>query len=233
LSGTANINLSVNGPPQLSSLGGQITFSEGRLAAPTLGQALTDVSGQIGLNNGQAQVDLQTNVEAGGQVTIAGPVNLTAPYNADIGIGVRDVILQDPELYSSSIDGNVTINGPLQNGARIAGRLELGTTEVRVPSSSVSTLGELPTVLHLGQSAAVQQTLVRAGEAGNDDGESGASSGGASAIYPLDIEITAPGRIFIRGRGLDAELGGQLSIRGTSGNIVPAGRFELVRGTTL
>ena len=71
---------------------------------------------------------------------------------------------------------------------------------------------------------------MRAGEAGNDDGESGTSSGGASAIYPLDIEITAPGRIFIRGRGLDAELGGQLNIRGTSGNIVPAGRFELVRG---
>lgn len=231
LSGTANINLSVNGPPQLSSVGGQVTFTDGRLAAPTLGQALTDIGGQISLGGGRAQINLRTNVEDGGRVTITGPVDLAGPNNADITVAVRDVILRDPELYTSSIAGTVTVRGPLENGARIVGRLELGQTEIRVPSSSVSTLGDLPTVRHIGQSAAVQQTLERAGV---ENGAGGTAPKAASSrprtSYPLDIVINAPSRIFIRGRGLDAELGGRLSIGGTSRNVVPIGRFELLRG---
>ena len=41
---------------------------------------------------------------------------------------------------------------------------------------------------------------------------------------------TAPNRIFVRGRGLDAELGGQVRIAGTTRDIAPAGRFDLIRG---
>jgi translocation and assembly module TamB len=63
-------------------------------------------------------------------------------------------------------------------------------------------------------------------------GQSAETSGGASGTraFPLDIVVDAPSRIFIRGRGLDAELGGQLTIGGTTANVVPVGRFELVRG---
>jgi len=42
--------------------------------------------------------------------------------------------------------------------------------------------------------------------------------------------VNAPSRIFIRGRGLDAELGGSLSIGGTTANIIPTGQFSLLRG---
>ncbi len=230
LSGTANFDLSVNGPPQIGSLGGQITFTNGRLAAPTLAQALTDIGGQIGLRDGNAQIDLRANVEAGGGVTLAGPVSLTAPNNASITVALRDVVLKDPELYSSSVAGTITVNGPLQGGARVVGRLELGQTDIQVPSSSISTLGDLPEVRHIGQSAAVQRTLARAGVDGASGGSSADSRAGPRRSYPLDIVINAPSRIFIRGRGLDAELGGSLSITGTSNNVIPVGRFELLRG---
>jgi translocation and assembly module TamB len=46
----------------------------------------------------------------------------------------------------------------------------------------------------------------------------------------LDIRINAPNQIFVRGRGLDVELGGALRIRGTTTDIEPVGRFELRRG---
>jgi len=48
--------------------------------------------------------------------------------------------------------------------------------------------------------------------------------------YPLALRINAPGRIFVRGRGLDAELGGRLRIGGTTAEVAPAGFFELRRG---
>lgn len=230
LSGQANFDLNVNGPPALSSLSGGITFTNGRLAAPTLGEALTDIAGQIGIRNGNAQIALQTRVESGGSISINGPVDLTGDNTADITVSFNDVVLQDPELYSSSVSGTVTLNGPLSGGANVRGRLELGQTDVQVPSSSISTLGDLPNVTHVGEAATVRQTLRRAGVL--NDGASSGGGGGSSGsrAFPLDIVINAPSRIFIRGRGLDAELGGRLTIGGTSSNVIPVGRFALVRG---
>jgi translocation and assembly module TamB len=46
----------------------------------------------------------------------------------------------------------------------------------------------------------------------------------------LDLVLDAPGRVFVRGRGLDAELGGRLRLGGTTRAIVPSGEFSLIRG---
>ena len=230
LSGTANFDLAVNGPPALSSLSGQVTFSEGRLAAPTLAQALEDIGGAIRLGNGAAQIDLRANVESGGNITITGPVRFDAPNNADIALRLNDVVLKDPELYSTLVSGTVTLQGPLQGGARVAGRLTLGQTDIRVPSSSITSLGDLPDVVHVGADAAVRRTLSRAGVLNGGSGGGGGASDRPRRAYPLNIVIDAPSRIFIRGRGLDAELGGRLTIGGTTANVIPVGRFELLRG---
>jgi len=60
-----------------------------------------------------------------------------------------------------------------------------------------------------------------------DQGDTSQSRG---APYRLDLAVSAPGRIFVRGRGLDAELGGALHLGGTSDDILPAGQFNLIRG---
>ncbi len=62
-----------------------------------------------------------------------------------------------------------------------------------------------------------------------DDG-SGGSGGRDSRPFGLNLLISSPDRIFIRGRGLDAELGGQLLVSGTTANVVPSGAFNLIRG---
>ncbi|WP_415836442.1 translocation/assembly module TamB domain-containing protein, partial [Palleronia rufa] len=48
--------------------------------------------------------------------------------------------------------------------------------------------------------------------------------------FPLDLTIRAENRIFVRGRGVDAELGGQLALGGTTANVIPSGQFDLIRG---
>lgn len=83
--------------------------------------------------------------------------------------------------------------------------------------------------MHVNEPADVRRTRARADLLETDDGASGGVSGGGGG-FPLDIRIVAENQIFVRGRGLDAELGGQLILRGTTANIVPSGRFELIRG---
>jgi translocation and assembly module TamB len=47
----------------------------------------------------------------------------------------------------------------------------------------------------------------------------------------MNVTVTAPEQIFVRGRGLDAELGGKVVLNGTLADLQPVGGFELRRGT--
>lgn len=227
ISGLATFDLSVNGPPQLSSVSGPITISDARLTAPNLRQAVEDIGGTITLAGGTARLDLGGTSAAGGSLSIAGPVDTAPPFQADLTITVDDVVLRDPSLYQTTANGQVSLSGPLAGGAGISGAIDLGESEVQIPSSGVGALGPLPDVTHLGAPSDVRQTLDRAGllAAGDQAGD-----GPQTRPYPLDLVVRAPNRIFVRGRGLDAELGGQLRLGGTTNDVLASGRFDLIRG---
>ena len=228
ISGDAIFDLALNGAPALDAVSGRIALQNARLTAPTLSQGLSDITGGVTLRDGRAIVDVSGNVQSGGGLRVTGPVTLNAPQTADIAIDLNDVIIKDPELYRTSVNGQITVKGPVQGGARIAGQLNLGQTDVQVPSSGVGALGSLPNVTHIGASAQVRQTLNRAGLTATPAAPKPNTN--SAAAFPLDVTINAPSRIFIRGRGVDAELGGSLKIGGTTANIQPVGLFELVRG---
>ena len=46
----------------------------------------------------------------------------------------------------------------------------------------------------------------------------------------LDLRIDAPNRIYVRGRGLEAELGGKIHLRGSAAKPQPDGAFAMRRG---
>lgn len=226
--GFATLDLAINGPASLDAVSGRVSINDARLSAPTFAQALEDITGNIGLSNGTAQIAISGNVPNGGDITVNGPIDLTGALQADITARLNDVVIRDPELFETNIDGQVTIRGPLSGGARVAGTLTLGQTDIQIPSSGVGSLGDLPDVVHIGQSGRVQRTLDKAGVTPQSDAP--ARSTGTIAQFPLDVTVNAPSRIFIRGRGLDAELGGRLTLGGTTANIVPVGQFSLIRG---
>jgi translocation and assembly module TamB len=49
-------------------------------------------------------------------------------------------------------------------------------------------------------------------------------------VIELNVNVDAPRQILVKGRGLDAEMGGSLRIRGTADAPVVSGGFELQRG---
>ena len=224
LGGMARFNLSLDGALTLSNLAGQITLDGGTLSAPTLNQSLSDVVANVGISNGTAQIDATANSGGGGQISLVGGLGLTG-FDADMRLTATRLGLRDPSLYQTTLNADATINGPLTGGALIAGQITLNDTEVRVPSSDISTLGTLPDVTHINASNAVLQTLDRAGLL-----ETTTASGSSSRPFALNLTVSAPSRIFVRGRGLDAELGGQLTIGGDTTNVITTGQFELIRG---
>ncbi|MFQ6549614.1 translocation/assembly module TamB domain-containing protein [Aestuariibius sp. 2305UL40-4] len=227
LSGTAQFDLSVAGPPALSSVSGRIATSGARVSLPTLGRAAENVALTANLAGGTATLETTGRVSTGGTIAASGTIGLDAPFPANLTARLNQASLIDPQLYETTVDGQVSIQGPLAGGAAISGQIDLGTSEIRIPSSSLGGLGTLPDIVHVNPPPAVQETRRRAGLLPSQQAETGT---GTTRPYPLDILVRAPARIFVRGRGLDAELGGQLRIGGTTAEVIPQGRFELIRG---
>jgi len=229
LQGQARFDLQISGPPALSSVSGRITTSGATFTAPNLRIALRGIDADIQLANNRAQINLTGQAVDGGQLRLGGAVTLTPTYPADLSVSLRGLIFGDPSLYNTTLDGALRIAGPLTGGARITGRIDVGETDVQVPATGLTSIGDIPPITHVNAPADVITTRRKArldgAEAGADPTE-GASGPG----FALDIQVNAPNRIFVRGRGLDAELGGALRLTGTTDQLLSVGRFELIRG---
>jgi len=114
----------------------------------------------------------------------------------------------------------------MAGGGQVAGQITLTGTEVQIPSTGLGGGGDIPDLRHVNEPREVRATRARAGLLG------AASGGGGSAGRPIGIDllISAPSQIYVRGRGLDAELGGSLRLGGTTAAVVPSGAFNLIRG---
>jgi translocation and assembly module TamB len=222
--GALRFDLRLRGPLALASVSGPVSISGGRLADPSQTFGLKDMTGTATLGGGRAQVKLDAAVSSGGRIGVTGTVGLALPYTADLSINLNQVLLKDPELYATSVNGALAFRGPALGNAMISGAIALGRTELRIPSTGMGADGGLPGLKHVNDSAASKATRQRAGVGGP------MVRGTRSAGYGLDISISAPNQVFIRGRGLDAELGGSLVLRGSTAAITPSGAFNLLRG---
>ncbi len=161
---------------------------------------------------------------AGGDIQAQGHVELSTGFPGVLEIQLNDAEYSDGRLFSIVFDGDLVLEGLLANDPTLRGEIELESAEIRVPNGSNAS-AVLLDVTHYQPPTPVRRTLDRAGlsPAGGN-----ASSDNASMI--LDVAITSPSRIYVRGRGLDAELGGAMRITGASPDTRANGRFELIRG---
>lgn len=227
IQGDVRFDMKMNGPPAVSSLSGAATLSGGRFSDPGFKFALQDIAARADIAGGQARISGTVPVSTGGAIAVSGTVGTAAPYSGNLALGLRGVVLRDPTLYETRLNGDLTVKGPLAGGAMIAGRIALAETELRVPSTGFGGAAGLDGLRHIAEPADVRATRARAGQPGN--GATAGRAGGGPA-YGLDVTLSAPNQVFVRGRGLDAELGGELRLNGTTAAVVPSGAFDLIRG---
>lgn len=226
LQGVLAYDLQLTGRPDIGNLSGRLSTSGARLSAPTLNLVLTDIDGSVALSDRQAQLGLSARSRDGGGIRAEGTVSLRPGYSAALTVALSQFVISDPSLYRTTLDGNLSIEGPLTGGGRISGIVDLGTTEVQVTTAAAGNGDLIPGLIHLHEPADSRRTRERAGLLVSAAAAAGAGGPG----FGLDLLVRAPNQIFIRGRGLDAEFGGQVRLSGTTGDVIPVGQFELVRG---
>lgn len=236
IEGPLSFDMRLNGPLSLESLSGRVALSNGRLAEPRFGLAVGNLNANADFNSGRIAVDVRGGVEAGGTITVTGPVNLVGDRQMNLDVRLSDVVLRDPNLYETLVNGAITVAGTVGQGPLVSGRIDVGTTELRIPSTGLGGATPIPDIIHLSERPPQRQTRAKAGLLEFPSDASRAAGMAAPPATPpanparFDLLISAPHGVFVRGRGVDAELGGQLRLTGNARQPIPVGQLELIRG---
>ncbi|UWQ52987.1 translocation/assembly module TamB domain-containing protein [Leisingera caerulea] len=227
LQGPANFDLALRGEPALDSLSGTVSVPGASLAIPAAAQRLDDINATVSFARSSAQVQASARGRDGGTLRISGPVAMRPPFSSNLQIAIGDLVVTDNLSYETLLNGSLALSGAMAGDKRIEGQLNVGETNINLNTAGGSvSAAPIPPIRHVNAPRDVRRTLARAGLTGNNGG-----SGGGSARTELDILISAPSRVFARGRGLRAELGGDIRLRGTTARLSPSGQISLIRGT--
>ncbi|NBN78369.1 hypothetical protein GWI72_08830 [Microvirga tunisiensis] len=218
-------------------VGGSFAAPDYALSARPQGISLTEFSSGFTLRNVAGSLDvtrdrvvlngLAAAIAAGGTVRAGGSIGLGAGLPADISVTVENGRYSDGRVVSADLGAALKIAGPLAGGGVLSGSVTISSANIAIPETLPGGLSPLA-VRHVNAPKPVRDQVA---ELRQDTGGAAAGGGpGAGGGLGLDVTVNAPARIFVRGRGLDAELGGSLRIVGTTAAPQAVGGFALRRG---
>ncbi|MFW7358362.1 MAG: translocation/assembly module TamB domain-containing protein [Brucella sp.] len=228
--GTLTLTASVSGGFNRPQLRGMFSTNGATFVDPDTNVRLNNIN-VMGSLDGETVTLRQVNaaLSSGGSVSASGTISTNAEANfpANIEIKLNRARYADGKLVVATVDGGITINGPLMRDPLISGRIDVDRAEISVPENLGGGAAYVP-VRHKNTPKNVQVTLDRAKV---ETRRSRVPTPTARPTVPrLDVLINAPNQIFVRGRGLDTELGGRLRLTGPVTDIKPVGSFDMIRG---
>ena len=227
VAGTVRFDASVTGSLASPNANGLVSLSGGTITDPLSNLRLENVGLLASLNGDTLSInDARANLSTGGSVSIDGTVGIAGSQPVNLTVSLNDARYSDGQTVTTTASGTLTVTGALANSPLLAGTINLARTEITVPENFGGS-DDLLEVRHVQPPADVVRTL---GYINKARPSSGGRPEGRPSILRLDVTVNAPNQIFVRGRGLDAELGGSVRVRGPVNAVRPEGRFELIRG---
>ncbi|WOK17010.1 MULTISPECIES: translocation/assembly module TamB domain-containing protein [Rhodopseudomonas] len=225
--GDVAVDLRVRGTPSEPDIAGTATLARGSFSDLDTGIKLTDINGRLSAKDKTITiVKLTAHTPKGGVVSGSGTVRLDADagFPGKLQLSGKRASLTKEDLVSAVADFEMRLSGPLARDPNISGRVDVVSLDVTIPESLPMTVRPIAGTRHVNAPPAVKRRLAAKAKARRD------SHKAVPFDAALDLTISAPNRIFVRGRGVDAELGGQLRVGGRLSQPTTFGAFELRRG---
>ena len=215
LQGQMALDLSVAGTASAPQWSGRATLAKGEFQDVPRGVRVREISLTAEGAGEQIRI-VQLSGRAGdGTINGTGTIDLS---KADIPVTFTITAENARPLVSDRLtattDANLRITGAVRGQLLVAGTVEVTQGEITLPESIP------PTVVVLN---------VRRSDATSAPVEAETAASFADIRY--DLTISTRGRVFVRGRGLEAELEGTIVIRNSGAGPQISGGFELRRGT--
>jgi translocation and assembly module TamB len=141
---------------------------------------------------------------------MTGSVGVLEPgIPVDIKLAAANAQPITSNVLTANLNADIGVSGKARERLKVAGTVRVNKATIGIPDS-------------LPPDVAVLDVRRRGKPA---------QAAGKQAVIELDISIKAPREVLVQGRGLDAELGGELQISGTTDAPQVGGGLQLQRGS--
>jgi translocation and assembly module TamB len=215
LQGQVSLNASVDGPASAPRLSGRATVANGEVQDVQRGVRIQNVSMTAEGAGDRIRITNFAGIAGDGTITGNGTVDLSqADLPIDFTLTARNARPFSSDRLTATTDANLKLSGAVRGQLNLSGNIDVTRGEITVPERVP------PTVVVLD--------VRRPGMVSTQPTEEPPSS---FADMRYDLAVSSRGRVFVRGRGIEAELEGTIMIRGPSNAPQITGGFELRRGT--
>ena len=216
LTGQADIDIAIGGVGGAPVLSGAGTITDATVEVAEIGLNLVNLNAEVAGDVDRLTVrrfsasDLQGgSISATGYADFGGAaasVNLDATLDRLRGFHT--------DFAEADVSGTVSIAGPLA-GPTVTGNVTVRPAEVSFAEIGTASYVEVNAIDINGESQLKEEEFDPA----------------PPIALPLDIAVSIPNALYIRGYGLDSEWGGNLDISGTTSSPVITGQLTVIRGT--
>jgi translocation and assembly module TamB len=211
LAGGIKVNATVRGAVRSPEVGGTIDLANGDLRDYVQGAHLSNISAHLTGNHGTLRIEALTARAGPGEIALTGQVGVLQPkLPLTLRLTAKKAQPVTSEILTANLDADLKVEGALRERIDASGTMNVNRAVIGIPNALPSEVAVLD-VRHPGEAPPPPPER--------------------KLVIGLDLKLHAPRGILVQGRGLNAELGGDLHIGGTNASPSVSGGFEMIRGT--
>ncbi len=207
--GKLTLDGTIAGTPTVPLASGTLKLANGDVQDIPRGIHISDITARIEGNGDRVQIAQFSGRAGTGTLSVTGSVGLANQMPVNLTITGNNARPIASNLLTANIDLDLALRGDLLGDLLVSGGVKIDRAEISVPEQLPSQVAVL--------------NVIRPGQKPPPPPAPGPT-------IALNLTLRAPGQIFVRGRGVYAELQGNIAVTGTAAAPQPSGRFTLRRG---
>ncbi len=208
--GQVALDAGVTGTLAAPQVNGTLTLADGEVQDFGQGVRIAAIAATIQATGRTIRIASFTGRAGAGTIGASGTVGLEGALPVNVTVTMRNARPLASDRLTADLDADLAVRGDVQGTLAASGKIAIRQATINIPE-------------HLPTSIAVLPVRI-AGQRPPPPSKPG-------AVIRLDLQLDTPGQIFVRGRGLDAVLGGSLHVGGTTAAPQVSGGFAMRRGT--
>ena len=231
VTGAVALDMRAAGSLSAPRLSGSAALTGGSFTDALQGIRLTAIEARVAATGENLVIErASAQTPNGGTLSASGRLALdpAAGFPGQIRIQGNRALLLSSGIVTAVANLGLEISGPLAQRPRLSGRIDVLSLDVAVPDRLPASLRPVDGIKHIRPTGTAAARLAAQKRQARPAARGSRPAPAFDAA--LALTVSAPNRVFIRGRGIDAELGGQIRVGGTLAAPALDGGFELRRG---